>query len=115
MTKKSPKQGPKINPLLEKVFFKYGQFVALHPIPVIVGSLLFAGLCGIRLYFEWASETDQVNLWVPTDSDYYRNQKWLSDNFPSSFRLSTIIIKAMVYTFMLPGPVGKYVITIIIL
>ena len=81
---------------LEKVFFKYGQFVAKHPIPVVVGSLIFAGLCGIRLGFEWASETDQTDLWVPKNSDFYRNQKWLTDNFPSSFRLSSIIIKAMV-------------------
>ena len=26
---------------LEKVFFKYGQFVARHPIPVIIGKLVF--------------------------------------------------------------------------
>ena len=80
---------------LEKVFFKYGQFVAKHPIPVIIGSLIFAGLCGIRLYFEWDNETDQVALWVPSDSDFTKNQKWLADNFPSSVRLSSIIIKAM--------------------
>ena len=29
---------------LEKVFFKYGQFVARHPIPVIIGKLVFQTL-----------------------------------------------------------------------
>ena len=37
-------------------------------------------------------ETDSLNLWLPTDSKYVRNSKWLRENFPSKTRLSSILI-----------------------
>ena len=37
-------------------------------------------------------ETDSLNLWLPTDSEYVRNSKWLRENFPSKTRLSSILI-----------------------
>lgn len=39
-------------------------------------------------------ETDSLNLWLPTDSEYVRNSKWLRENFPSETRLSSILILA---------------------
>lgn len=37
-------------------------------------------------------ETDSLNLWQPTDSDYVKNIKWLQTNFPSKTRVSSILI-----------------------
>ena len=57
------------------------------------GSLILASLSGIRLAFEWSSETESSELWVPRDSDFYLNKKWLRENYPSSTRGSFIIVK----------------------
>ena len=57
------------------------------------GSLILASLSGIRLAFEWSSETESSELWVPRDSDFYINKKWLRENYPSSTRGSFIIVK----------------------
>ena len=37
-------------------------------------------------------ETDSLNLWQPSDSDYVKNMKWLQTNFPSKTRVSSILI-----------------------
>ena len=37
-------------------------------------------------------ETDGLNLWQPSDSDYVKNMKWLRANFPSKTRVSSILI-----------------------
>ena len=36
-------------------------------------------------------ETDGLNLWQPTDSDFVKNIKWLRENFPSRTRVSSIL------------------------
>ena len=36
-------------------------------------------------------ETDNLNLLLPTDSDYVKNAKWLRENFPSNTRFSSIL------------------------
>ena len=37
-------------------------------------------------------ETDSLNLWQPTDSNYVKNIKWLQANFPSKTRVSSVLI-----------------------
>ena len=77
---------------LERLFFKYGSFVASHPIPVIIISLVFGGLCGLPMFLGFEEERDGLELWVPKDSNFYSNSKWLSANFPSGFRFNAIIL-----------------------
>ena len=36
-------------------------------------------------------ETDGLNLWQPTDSDFVKNIKWLRENIPSRTRVSSIL------------------------
>ena len=42
-------------------------------------------------FLEMEKETDNLNLWLPTDSDYVKNEKWLRENFPPNTRLSSIL------------------------
>ena len=70
---------------MERFFLWFGQKVTKYPGWVILGCLIFAGLCSLG-FLLLESETDQLELWVPTDSDFYRNSKWISETFPSNQR-----------------------------
>lgn len=76
---------------MERFFCKFGQVVAKFPIWFILGSLFFFGLCCIGFTL-LENETDQNELWVPTDSDFYRNTKWTQETFPSTFRFNTFMM-----------------------
>lgn len=52
--------------------------------PVIIFCLLFAGVCTIPYLVDFKEEKDQLELWVPRDSEYYKNAKWLADNTEKS-------------------------------
>jgi hypothetical protein len=58
---------------MERFFLWFGQKVTKYPGWVILGCLIFAGLCSLG-FILLESETDQLELWVPTDSDFYRNR-----------------------------------------
>ena len=76
---------------MERFFGWFGQKVAKYPHWTVLGVLVFAGLvsCGFLLL---ESETEQLELWVPTDSDFYRNSKWISETFPSNSRGQSFIL-----------------------
>ena len=76
---------------MERFFLWFGQKVTKYPGWVILGCLIFAGLCSLG-FLLLESETDQLELWVPTDSDFYRNNKWISDTFPSNVRAQQLMI-----------------------
>ena len=76
---------------LERFFKWFGEIVAKFPWIVIPVSLTFMALTclGIMNIYE---ETDQLELWVPTDSEFYVNSKWLKSAFPSSVRVQSFMI-----------------------
>ena len=76
---------------MERFFLWFGQKVAKYPGWVILVCLIFTGLCSLG-FLLLESETDQLELWVPTDSDFYRNNKWLSNTFPSKVRAQQLMI-----------------------
>ena len=76
---------------MERFFLWFGQKVTKYPGWVILGCLIFAGLCSLG-FLLLESETDQLELWVPTDSDFYRNNKWISDTFPSKVRAQQLML-----------------------
>ena len=57
----------------------------------VLGCLIFAGLCSLG-FLLLESETDELELWVPTDSDFYRNNKWIEETFPSSTRVQQMML-----------------------
>ena len=76
---------------MERFFLWFGQKVTKYPGWVILSCLIFAGLCSLG-FLLLESENDQLELWVPKDSDFYRNSKWISKTFPSNVRAQQLMI-----------------------
>lgn len=78
---------------MEKVFFKYGQFLVKHPMVSILACLLIPILSAIGLR-NYKTENNPYKLWIPKDSEYLRDSEWLWENFPPDIRLHSVIITA---------------------
>ena len=63
-----------------------------HPIAVIISCVVFAGVCVIPYFVDFKEEKDDLELWTPKNSDFYKNAKWLSTNFPSRFRPNGLVV-----------------------
>ena len=76
---------------LERFFKWFGELVAKFPLIVIPISLTFMALTciGILNLYE---ETEQLELWVPTNSEFYDNSKWLQEAFPSNVRAQSFML-----------------------
>ena len=76
---------------LERFFKWFGEIVAKFPLIVIPISLTFMALTclGIMNIYE---ETDQLELWVPSNSEFYENTKWLETAFPSNLRVQQFML-----------------------
>ena len=59
---------------------------------MILFCVLFAGITSLPCFIDWKDETDQLELWVPRNSEYYANAKWIQANYPSKSRLSQILL-----------------------
>ena len=46
----------------------------------------------IPYFVDFKEESDQLELWVPRKSDYYKNAKWLGENYPSTTRTNVLLI-----------------------
>ncbi|TRY73596.1 hypothetical protein TCAL_03344, partial [Tigriopus californicus] len=77
----------------ESFFYWYGKKVSTYPWYFILGCLLGSGLCGIGL-ISFSEETNAFKLWVPSNSDFVRNNEWLQRNFPPDTRFNNILITA---------------------
>ena len=42
---------------------------------------------------DYTEETVNLELWVPRDSNYYKNAKWLEENFPSTVRYMVVLLE----------------------
>ena len=76
---------------MERFFKGFGHKVASHPFITILISLMVAGILMVGLV-RYRSETDQNELWVPTNSDLYDNNKWKAANFPSKIRFQQYML-----------------------
>jgi len=70
---------------------RYGRLVAEHPLKTVLLSLLACGLCAIGL-INYTEENNAFKLWIPTNSDFYKNNIWLEENFPPDNRLNNVIL-----------------------
>ena len=59
-------------------------FVFRHPFPVIIFCLAFAGIASIPYLVDFKEEKEQLELWIPRHSEYYKNAKWLAENTEKS-------------------------------
>jgi hypothetical protein len=51
----------------------------------------FAGLCSLG-FLNFRQETDQLELWVPNDSDLYSNVQWLKIHNPTDLRFQQYML-----------------------
>jgi len=78
---------------LERIFYRWGRFVSLHPYPVIIVSILFTVLSGLG-FLNFRQEHRANLLWIPPWSDYNVNAKWLENNFKNNRREEIVIYNA---------------------
>ena len=87
------KNSSKLVRLLEKGFYYWGCFVARRPWLVISASLVLTSLFALG-FLNLRFESDFNKLWIPKESSYLSNNKWLSDNFPQNKRIQSLIFQA---------------------
>ncbi len=80
---------------MERFFKRYGTLVARYPAAGILGCIMFGLLCGAG-FMNFTEETEQTELWVPSDSEFYDQVKWMEKEFPSNNRFSQYIAVAEV-------------------
>ena len=68
-------------------------FYTRHPILTITMSGLIAVVCMVPAVIDYKEETLNLELWVPRDSNYYKNAKWLEENFPSTARYLVVLLE----------------------
>ena len=63
-----------------------------HPFAVILFCVIFAGISSLPYILDFKEEKDQLELWVPRNSEYYDNSKWIRANYPSKSRWSQVLL-----------------------
>ena len=76
---------------MEKLFKKFGCIVGAHPYITILISFGISGLFMIG-FVCFRDERDMIELWVPDESEFYKNNKWVDENFHSSERLQHYLL-----------------------
>ncbi|CAH0605519.1 unnamed protein product [Chrysodeixis includens] len=79
--------------LVEGLFFRLGVLVARHPWKTVILTLSFVVLSCLG-FIGFHIEKNPMNLWVPTESDFYYDTNWYIDKFGTGFRLQKVIITA---------------------
>ena len=76
---------------MEKGFQKFGTLVGGSPYITILIGLLVSGLFMIGL-IQFRDEEKMVELWVPDESEFYNNYKWVKEHFHSTERLQHYLL-----------------------
>ena len=93
---------------LEKAFYKWGQKVTKFPFIVILSCFLLTGIACLgffrfRFVFsclfpiiqkKCSKESRAHHLWIPENSNYNINQKWIEKNFRKDERLNILMFKS---------------------
>ncbi len=95
-------------------FFRWGCYTAKNPYKVIIGALFFTALSAIgflnirytkclfstnsmhqlEYFLVFRAESRAEKLWIPSDSPYIENKKWLDINFPRDTRYHSALFVA---------------------
>ncbi|XP_021948457.1 protein patched homolog 2 isoform X2 [Folsomia candida] len=78
---------------MEKFFYRWGFFVATHPLKAISCCLLITSICGLGI-FNFTMENRPDKLWIPRNSEFAQNTEWIRATFPSPIRTSFAIVTA---------------------
>jgi len=83
--------GSKLVHKFEGFFYWLGSLTARRPMPVILVSMVVVGLgCAGLPYIK--TENNAIKLWIPQNSDFSQNYKWLWNNFPPEIRMHSAIL-----------------------
>ncbi|XP_063533276.1 protein patched homolog 1-like [Cydia strobilella] len=78
---------------VEQIFFILGVHVGRHPVRTIILSWTFVILSGVGL-MKFHIEKNPMKLWVPSESDFYRDTYWYVNQFGTAFRLQRVLVEA---------------------
>lgn len=78
---------------VEDIFFILGVKVGRHPVKTIILSWLFVILSCIGL-MKFHIEKNPMKLWIPPESDFYKDTYWYMDKFGTAFRLQRLLVEA---------------------
>ena len=56
---------------------------------------------------DFKEEKEQLELWVPRDSDFYKNAKWLGQEYPSKSRFSQVLLTTKEETILTRDNIEK--------
>jgi len=77
----------------ERIFYRWGKFVAVNPYQIIVSCIVVTAFCSLGFY-KFRAETKANLLWIPPDSTYNTNQEWIDNNFKKNTREEFLLFKA---------------------
>ncbi|XP_076325889.1 NPC intracellular cholesterol transporter 1-like isoform X2 [Tachypleus tridentatus] len=86
------KLGLKIEKTLCFYFSQWGTFVACHPIPVMVLSIVLSLILGLGLVLKFTVTTDPVDLWVSGTSQARQDMEYFNKHFGPFYRVQQIIV-----------------------
>ncbi|KAI8505642.1 Patched domain-containing protein 3 [Branchiostoma belcheri] len=72
-----------IEKIISRLFRQYGRFLARHPLPFLLFSVLVAGGLGARLYF-LDTESNMEDLYSPDDSRSKTERAYVQQHFPTN-------------------------------
>ena len=85
--------GLKLERLYEKTFRCWGVFVAKHPWPVIISSLIISLILTIGVYTKYQVTTDPIDLWVSSESQARHDMEYFNQHFWKFYRIEQIILE----------------------
>jgi len=78
---------------MEQIFYRWGRFVAHHPLPVIASCLVVTALSSIG-FLNFRMEHQANLLWINSDSSYNIHEQWLQTHFKKNERPQILIVKS---------------------
>jgi len=78
---------------LEKLFYWWGLKVTRFPFTVIVSCIVITGIFSLG-YLKFSQEHRANLLWIPADSEFNKNQRWLDQHFRKNTRANIVIFQA---------------------
>lgn len=78
-----------IETTMRTIFYRLGFFVALHPIKVIIASVVFTLVCLVGL-LRFRTESRDTELWIPQGTLALKNRAYVEDNYGRFLRTSGI-------------------------
>jgi Niemann-Pick C1 protein len=83
--------GLRLERFFEDSFRRWGIFVACHPYPIMIASLLVSVFLAMGMGF-WKVTTDPVDLWVSSGSQARHDMEFFNRNFWKFYRIEQIVV-----------------------